>query len=195
MAVKKQAKPATTEKSGKVTAKAINKMAMEMASLDKIDSHDIEALKERFVAYYNCCQLNDIPMSNGACYSAMGFETDEVEDFIGRLYNDDPRRGELFKYIKRAMRIVRETYVNTGKVNPAAGIFAQKNWDGMKDVQEVRVNSNQQPIRDLAQIQERYHEVIDIDVGKAPLPIAEKSATIDTAEIVNSAKQEDPVKR
>ncbi len=172
------------EKAQKIDVRKINELAVKFAFLEKIDSHDIEGLKQRFVDYYNACQLSGAPLANGACYAALGYTADEVEDFITRLYNDDPKRGEFFYCIKRACTMVRETNVNTGKINPAAGIFAQKNFDGMKDVQEVRVNSNLQPIRDLAQIQERYNEVIDIDVGKVPLPLAEKSANIANAEIV-----------
>lgn len=48
-----------------------------------------------------------------------------------------------------------------GKVNPVTGIFWQKNYDGMKDQQEVVVTPNQNPLgegQNAQQLAEKYLE-------------------------------------
>ena len=57
-----------------------------------------------------------------------------------------------------------------GKVNPVTGIFWQKNYDGMKDQQEVVLTPNQNPLgeqKDAESLKQKYLENI---YGVAELP-------------------------
>ena len=42
------------------------------------------------------------------------------------------------------MSQIREQLMSDGKINPVTGIFWQKNWDGLKDQQEVVIEPRKQ---------------------------------------------------
>ena len=64
------------------------------------------------------------------------------------------------------MSQIREQLMSDGKINPVTGIFWQKNWDGLKDQQEVFVEARKQIEADQSpeEVQQMLEQDIPIDV-------------------------------
>ena len=64
------------------------------------------------------------------------------------------------------MSQIREQLMSDGKINPVTGIFWQKNWDGLKDQQEVVVEARKQIEADQSpeEVQQMLEQDIPIDV-------------------------------
>ena len=77
-----------------------------------------------------------------------------------------------------------------GKINPVVGIFWQKNYDGMKDQQEVVLTPNANPLGDAEsaeRLKEKYLDAAktagqlpqNAEIIEVPLPDRTASETID----------------
>jgi hypothetical protein len=88
----------------------------------------------------------------------------------------------------------REGLMEDGKVNPVTGIFWQKNYDGMKDQQEVVLTPNTNPLgeqKDAEALQQKY---LENTYGITELPEgAESPAAL--PEIAEGQKAEVPKSR
>ena len=64
------------------------------------------------------------------------------------------------------MSQIREQLMSDGKINPVTGIFWQKNWDGLKDQQEVVIEPRRQVEADQTpeQVQRMLEQDIPIDM-------------------------------
>ena len=64
----------------------------------------------------------------------------------------------------------REGLMEDGKVNPVTGIFWQKNYDGMKDQQEVVLTPNTSPLGEQKDAEALKQKYLDAAYGVAELP-------------------------
>ena len=64
----------------------------------------------------------------------------------------------------------REGLMEDGKVNPVTGIFWQKNYDGMKDQQEVVLTPNQNPLGEQKDAESLKQKYLENTYGVAELP-------------------------
>ena len=104
-----------------------------------------------------------MPLGNISAYQALGLSAQQIKAFTGDQYSDNPERGDFLMYVMNMLGSAREIGVMKGYLPPIPTIFAQKNYDGMKDVQEVEVRHEQVDIRDIKSIAERYTDVVDVE--------------------------------
>lgn len=128
------------------------------------DRKDPLNLLEHFYKYLQLCEAYEVPVGNLAAYAAMGVTKDQISRWAsGDLYADDPRYKELAIVVKSTCAAYREAMMATNKIAPATGIFWQKNFDGMKDIQDV-VLGNTDPLgekADPSEIIDKYKDIIN----------------------------------
>lgn len=112
------------------------------------DKHDVAEMERRFRRYLMLCEEYDQKIGNMAAYMAIGVNKDEINDWVFQK-GVNPARTLFAKRVKQFCASYRESLMNDGKVKEAVGIFWQKNYDGLRDVQE-RVNVNVDPLGDSA---------------------------------------------
>lgn len=137
---------------------------MELASWPKTDKTDIEELDNRFMEYLQYCASNDIKIGNQMAYLALGLSKDDVYDMEhGRKLGNSA--SEFIKKVKQICAGNRELLMQDGKVNPITGIFWQKNYDSMKDVQDITITPNNalQPTMSLEEIADKVAKDVVID--------------------------------
>lgn len=135
------------------------KLLMEVNSWGDVDVSSVPALEERMQKYLQFCFDNDLKIGNQMCYLALGISKDDVYNWEHGL----SRGKEHCDFIKKIRKLCsgnRELLLQDGKVNPILGIFWQKNYDGMKDTQDIIVTPNNPlgEIQDPATIQQKYIE-------------------------------------
>ena len=117
------------------------RFALESWDLPPIDISDPEQVKERLGMYFKHCADNDRkPQIVGMC-NWLGISRSTLNTWI----NGEYRNSTHSDIIKKAVSFIEEMwadYMQSGKLNPASGIFLAKNWYGYKDVADVVVTPN-----------------------------------------------------
>lgn len=156
----------------------------------------VEVMQERFTRYLRLCAERDMKVGNQGAYLAIGISKETAWDWQNRP-STNPLLANFVKKVQQICAYYRESLMADGKVNPATGIFWQKNYDGMKDQQEVVLTPNN-PLGDsqnaetLKQkyIEDTYGIVENDDVPKLA-ESAESKNFSDLAESAESTHQED----
>lgn len=118
------------------------------------DKHDILSLRSCFMAYIKLCQEDGFPVSNMACYSALGMTQMAFTSFAKK---DDPEIRQFAEMVKSVCAMSREAQVSVGKLNPVIGIFWQRNFDGLRNDTE-QVQAIQQQDEEYSAGGEKYKE-------------------------------------
>ena len=115
--------------------------------LPPIDISDPVQVKERIGQYFRHCAENDRkPQIVGMC-NWLGI----TRSTLNTWQNGEYRTGTHSDIIKKACAFIEEMwadYMQSGKINPATGIFLAKNWYGYKDIADVVVTPNN-PLQDM----------------------------------------------
>lgn len=123
------------------------RLAMASWNLPPIDISDPKQVEQRIGDYLQFCVDNDRkPQIVGMC-NWLGI----TRETLNTWRNGEYRTGTHSDIIKKACALIEEMwadYMQSGKLNPATGIFLAKNWYGYKDVADVVVTPND-PMRDL----------------------------------------------
>ena len=128
------------------------KILLELASWEKVDKTSVPALEHRFLEYINYCAENDIKLGNQVCYIALGISKDDVYNWEhGRSMTS--AHCDFIKKIKSICAGNREFLMQDGKINPITGIFWQKNYDGLRDTQNIEISGNK-PLGDTPNLEE-----------------------------------------
>lgn len=110
-------------------------------NLPPIDISDPKQVEQRIGEYFQYCAENDRkPQIVGMC-NWIGI----TRETLNTWRNGDYRNGTHSDIIKKAVSMIEEMwadYMQSGKINPATGIFLAKNWYGYKDVADVVVTPN-----------------------------------------------------
>lgn len=110
--------------------------ALEFLSWGEVDKSSVPAMEERFRKYVQYCAEHDLKIGNQACYAAIGIDKDDVYDWThGRSRSST--HSDFIKKVQKFCAFNREMLMQDSKVNPVVGIFWQKNYDGLKDIQDV----------------------------------------------------------
>ena len=116
----------------------ITREALEVGFLwPPIDNKDPEQLKQRAIEYFNYCIENDSRPGNMGLYSAWGIDRRTLYGQLAAQPNSE--RTVIIKKSIDILSAIREKLMSAGKINPVTGIFWQKNYDGLKDVQELEI--------------------------------------------------------
>ena len=110
-------------------------------NLPPIDISDPKQVEQRIGEYFQYCADNDRkPQIVGLC-NWIGISRQTLNEW----QNGVVRASTHGDMIKKAVSIIEEMwadYMQSGKLNPATGIFLAKNWYGYKDVADVVVTPN-----------------------------------------------------
>ena len=121
--------------------------AMASWNLPPIDISDPKQVEQRIGDYLQYCVDNDRkPQIVGMC-NWLGI----TRETLSTWRNGEYRTGSHSDIVKKACSLIEEMwadYMQSGKLNPATGIFLAKNWYGYKDVADVVVTPNN-PLQDL----------------------------------------------
>lgn len=132
----------------------------EILPTEPLDHDDVEEMERRFQKYLQKCAEWDMKVGNQAAYAAIGINKDLVYEWTVRRQTN-PKRTEFIKKVQQFCAMYREGLMEDGKVNPVTGIFWQKNYDGMKDQQEVVLTPNANPLgeqQDAEALKQKYLE-------------------------------------
>ncbi|MCI8339224.1 MAG: hypothetical protein HFH62_11195 [Lachnospiraceae bacterium] len=130
----------------------------------EIDTKDPEQLQQRAMEYFNYCIENDIKPGNLGLYATWGIDRRVLYDQMRREPNSF--RTVTIKKSLDILSAIREQLAANGKLNPVTAIFWQKNFDGLKDQQEVilepkkQIEAEQTP----EEVQRMLEQDIPIDV-------------------------------
>lgn len=160
-----------------------------------VDPDDVETMERRYEEYLKYVQDNDVTMGNLSAYRAIGVTKAQVDRWLNGMGFSNKRRKALFERVNADCASWREQAINEGVLNPATAIFAQKNFDGMRDVTETIVHvdddwtENQTP----EELANRYGDVIDVEFHevKKAAQIPEKAKSVQTINL--SAEKEKPL--
>ena len=140
---------------------------MQLFNMPDIDMKNVEEVRKRLNDYFALYTEADMkPTVAGMALALNGMH----RRTLWAIVNDQPTGGSGYKTslspevacsIKKAYKIMEnlwETYMNSGKVNPVAGIFLGKNNYGYQDKTEYVLTPNQQQDNDYSvdEIRERY---------------------------------------
>ena len=132
---------------------------------DKADINDPESLYACLREYLALCVEQNIKVTNTAAYAACGVSgTDVLNWENGRTRANDKRYKEFATFLRSVCAQYREQAMVEGLVNPAVGIWHQKNYDGMRDdpiVAEVP-DSGLEVRQDPEAIAEKYRVLLEV---------------------------------
>lgn len=162
----------------------ITSVSLKLFNLQNIDLNDVEAVAQRLSEFFQIYIEADLkPTVVGMALALNG----HPRQWLWSVTHDTPYGGtgskvnlrpEVSDLIKKAYFMMEnqwESYMNSGKVNPVAGIFLAKNNFGYQDKTEYVLTPNQQSESDYDSdaIRQRYltdstsdsGEVVDSDSG------------------------------
>lgn len=127
---------------------------------EPLDHNDVEEMERRFARYLELCAQWDMKIGNQAAYAAIGIDKGTAWEWANRNLGN-PARTDFVKKVQQICAMYREGLMEDGKVNPVTGIFWQKNYDGLKDQQEVVLTPNTNPLgeqKDAEALKQKYLE-------------------------------------
>jgi hypothetical protein len=113
----------------------------ELNSWPTVNNKDIPAMEQRLAEYLELCQKYGIKVGNQSCYFALNIDKDDVYNWTHGL-SRSAEFGDFIKKVQKICAMYRENLMQDGQINPVTGIFWQKNYDGLKDQQEVVLTPN-----------------------------------------------------
>lgn len=136
---------------------------------EPLDNNDVDEMERRFNRYLELCAEWDMKIGNQAAYAAIGINKGLAWEWANRNLGN-PRRTDFIKKVQQICAMYREGLMEDGKVNPVTGIFWQKNYDGMKDQQEVVLTPNTSPLGEPQDAEALKQKYLENTYGVAELP-------------------------
>ena len=126
---------------------------MVLFNMEKIDMTDIDAVQSRINEFFMLYAENDMKPTVAGMAMALGMDRRRLWEIkTGNkgisTPNLPPSVQDSIKKAYILMENLWETYMNSGKVNPVAGIFLGKNNYGYQDKTEYVLTPNQQSDND-----------------------------------------------
>nr|DAH99788.1 MAG TPA: Terminase small subunit [Caudoviricetes sp.] len=148
---------------------------------EPLDRNDVEEMERRFARYLELCAQWDMKVGNQAAYAAIGIDKDDAYEWSNRNLGN-PARTAFIKKVQKVCAMYREGLMEDGKVNPVTGIFWQKNYDGMKDQQEVVLTPNTSPLGEQKDAEALRQKYLENAYGITELPEGEALELPESAE-------------
>lgn len=122
---------------------------------------EVTEKRMQFINYMESCVQYDIIPANQGCFSALHVSQEEWRRTVAGQIN--PQFRPLFSQIERVLSAIREQLGMKSKINPATLIFWGKNFDGMKDEQDVIIANKDQfgELPDGQKLAEKYANLPD----------------------------------
>ena len=147
----------------------------------KLNTNDVDEMKRRWKNFLMQTHKFGMELTNSAFYTAMGLGESTIKSYVNERYNDNPERGDAIAEMLNYLRAYREQTIMKGYTPAVPGIFAQKNFDGMRDVQEVVTHTDRVQTRDVKEIAARYMDVVDVEF--------ERRKQIETKKTLNASSE------
>lgn len=103
------------------------------------DIKDVNDLRRRFYTYCALSEACNMRIGNMNAYHAMGITASNAFLWKTGGAGSTPERRELIAEVDAVCSGSREMLASMGQINPVLAIFWQKNYDGLRDVQEHSV--------------------------------------------------------
>ena len=122
--------------------------------LDELNYEPIPSMKEqedKFAKYKDLCFKYGTKPSNLSAYFAIGIDKDIASDWATKTSSGIPHNNQsanaedrcrFIKRVKRYCSSYREQHAQVNGGNAAWCIFAAKNFDGMKDTQDIAITQD-----------------------------------------------------
>lgn len=126
-----------------------------------VNIKDVEDMRRRFYAYVSLCEATSMKVGNINSYSAIGIPHQLA--YMWKNGQSTVERQRLIEEIDMVCSGYREQLIADQQINPVTGIFWQKNWDGLRDVQEHSVVAGD-PLgerRSSDDIKRQYEDIIE----------------------------------
>lgn len=114
--------------------------AVSVAKFTKVNS--VEEMAIRSEEYFQkCVEDGALPMWEGYCL-ALGYDRKVVWDWMtgNHVCSFGADAGNIARKAKQVIAYFEATLAAQGKINPVVYIFRAKNYDGLKDTQDVVVS-------------------------------------------------------
>jgi len=160
---------------------------------EPLDYNDVAEMERRFNRYLQLCAEWDMKIGNQAAYAAIGIDKGTAWEWENRNLGN-PARTDFIKKVRQFCAMYREGLMEDGKVNPVTGIFWQKNYDGMKDQQEVVLTPNTSPLGEQKDAEALRQKYLENAYGITELPEGEALGLPESAEGQKEAIAEIPQK-
>ena len=124
---------------------------------------DVNDLRRRFYTYCALSEACNMRVGNMNAYHAMGISQFAAWQWKTGGPGSTPERRELIDEVDAVCSGSREMLAAMGQINPVLAIFWQKNFDGLRDVQEHSVYQGD-PLgekRSAQEIAEQYSDLPD----------------------------------
>lgn len=133
-----------------------------------VDLHDPGQVKRAIIAYMDDCASAGKRPGNMGLYRALGMSRQDVNNVLTGK-SKSKASPVCIDIIKKALNMLseyREQLGLQGKLNPVSLIFWQKNYDGLRDTQELEVVAKPSHIPDMTpdEIQQQLEKDIPIDI-------------------------------
>ena len=124
---------------------SILKHNLQLYNLPKINPNDPEQIRERINIYFAICEQSDLSPSLAGFALSLGIDRRTLWYWMTQT-DSVLKNPESLDALKNAYSIINSQYeylMNTGKINPVAGIFLLKNNMGYKDQTDHVVTARQ----------------------------------------------------
>lgn len=146
----------------------INEFSLAILPTEPLDYNDVPEMERRFARYLELCAEYGVKIGNQGAYTAIGIDKGTAWEWENRN-KSNPERTDFIKKVRQICAMTRELLMSDGKVNPVTGIFWQKNYDGMKDQQEVVLTPNN-PLGDQEDPKRLEQKYLESTYGMDALP-------------------------
>ena len=146
------------------TIRKITAFALAVQNISRgVNIKDVNDMRQRFYLYCALSERVGMRIGNMNAYHAMGISFKVASDWRSGGSGSTAERRELIAEVDAICSGTREMLAGMQQINPVLAIFWQKNYDGLKDVQD-HVVSTGDPLGDKQsreQIQEKYQDIIE----------------------------------
>ena len=146
------------------TVRKITAFALAVQNISRgVNIKDVNDMRNRFYLYCALSERVGMRLGNMNAYHAMGISFNVASQWRTGGMGSNAERRELIAEVDAICSGTREMLAGMQQINPVLAIFWQKNYDGLKDVQEHVVAAGD-PLGDKQtreQIQEKYQDIIE----------------------------------
>ena len=122
-----------------------------------VNKADVADMRKRFYAYVRLTAECGMAVGNQGAYSAMGITWQTAKRWLSGMRTKGHQ--ELIEEVNQMCAMYREQTALSGEGNTIWTIFASKNYDGMKDTQDVVVEPKSFDDRSPTEIAQKYKEL------------------------------------
>lgn len=143
---------------------------MGIGKIAKENKNNPDVLWDCAQDYLKLCAQFGMRVGNLTFYTALGITKQTASQWRnGERKASDPRYRELIEYVDSFCSMNREMLMLEGRLNPATGIWWQKNLDGFRDNPPDTIIAPTEEIdKTPEQIREQYKYLVTVEAAESP---------------------------